>query len=233
QSLTVSTPSGLLGVPVESGGNYTDTRGQQLVCDVIDLNANKRIANNTIVKVNDYSITKSSNKSGDTYFIKIKGKNTIPGGNNEERKSGALCNYFNPGTAFSNLIGFDFTNINLNTGEQNIRFCFGPVGSMPTLEDAEAWFASHEVFVIYPLANPITTPLSAEELTAYRTLHTYDGATVVSTAEDVAGVEVRYVADSEKYIDRKISEAITSAAATQLASYDALSGSIREGVNGV
>lgn len=81
------------------------------------------------------------------------------------------------------------------------------------------------------LATPITTPLSDEELAAYRALHTYDGTTVVSTAEDVAGIEVHYVADSEKYIDRKISEAITLAAATQLASYDALSGSIREGVN--
>ena len=51
------------------------------------------------------------------------------------------------------------------------------------------------------------------------------------TAEDVAGIEVRYLADGEKYIDRKISEAITSAAETKLAAYDALSGAIHDGVN--
>src|SRR5699024_11099243 len=37
--------------------------------------------------------------------------------------------------------------------------------------------------------------------------------------------------DGEKYIDRKISEAIASAAETKLASYDTLSGAIHEGVN--
>ena len=84
---------------------------------------------------------------------------------------------------------------------------------------------------MYVMDTPIETPLSPEEIAAYRALTTYPGATVVSTAEDVAGIEVRYLADGEKYIDRKISEAIASAAATQLASYDALSDAIHEGVN--
>lgn len=73
---------------------------------------------------------------------------------------------------------------------------------MPTLEDAEAWFASHEVFIIYPLANPITTPLSAEEITAYRALQTYAGTTVISAAEPVAGLEVQYLADGTKYAEK-------------------------------
>ena len=72
---------------------------------------------------------------------------------------------------------------------------------------------------------------AGEELAAYRALHTYDGTTVISTPEDVAGIEVRYVANGEKYIDRKISEAIASAAETKLAAYDTLSGAIHEGVN--
>ena len=81
------------------------------------------------------------------------------------------------------------------------------------------------------LATPITTPLSDEELAAYRALTTYDGTTVVSTAEDVTDIEVRYVANGEKYIDRKISEAIASATETKLAAYDTLSGAIHEDVN--
>ncbi len=35
-TFAVSTPNGLPGVPVESGGNYTDSNGQQWVCDEID-----------------------------------------------------------------------------------------------------------------------------------------------------------------------------------------------------
>ena len=37
QLLTLSTPTGLPGIPVTSGGNYTDPQGQQWVCDEIDL----------------------------------------------------------------------------------------------------------------------------------------------------------------------------------------------------
>lgn len=37
QLLTLPTPNGLSGVPVTSGGNYTDQSGQQWVCDEVDL----------------------------------------------------------------------------------------------------------------------------------------------------------------------------------------------------
>ena len=37
QSITLQTPGGLPGIPVSSGGNYTDSDGQQWVCDEIDL----------------------------------------------------------------------------------------------------------------------------------------------------------------------------------------------------
>lgn len=37
QLLTLPTPNGLPGIPVTSGGNYTDSQGQQWVCDEVDL----------------------------------------------------------------------------------------------------------------------------------------------------------------------------------------------------
>ena len=37
QTLTLPTPNGLPGIPVTSGGNYTDQSGQQWVCDEVDL----------------------------------------------------------------------------------------------------------------------------------------------------------------------------------------------------
>lgn len=37
QLLTIPTPNGLPGIPVTSGGNYTDPTGQQWVCDEVDL----------------------------------------------------------------------------------------------------------------------------------------------------------------------------------------------------
>ena len=37
QTITLQTPNGLPGIPVTSGGNYTDPQGQQWVCDEMDL----------------------------------------------------------------------------------------------------------------------------------------------------------------------------------------------------
>ena len=37
QTITLQTPNGLPGIPVKSGGNYTDPQGQQWVCDEVDL----------------------------------------------------------------------------------------------------------------------------------------------------------------------------------------------------
>lgn len=36
QTLTINTPNGLCGIPVDTGGNYTDSTGQQWLCDKID-----------------------------------------------------------------------------------------------------------------------------------------------------------------------------------------------------
>lgn len=84
---------------------------------------------------------------------------------------------------------------------------------------------------MYVMDTPIETSISPEELTAYRALHTYDGATVVSTAENVAGLEVKYLADGEKYVKRIVSQKAPEAAAAHTMAL--LANGIREGVNGV
>ena len=43
KTLTYPTPNGLPGIPVESGGNYTDAEGQQWICDEVDFASGKKI----------------------------------------------------------------------------------------------------------------------------------------------------------------------------------------------
>ena len=43
QLLTFPTPNGLPGIPVTSGGNYTDPHGQQWVCDEVDLEREMKV----------------------------------------------------------------------------------------------------------------------------------------------------------------------------------------------
>ena len=50
QSLTLATPNGLPGVPVSKDGNYTDSNGQQWICDEIDLERGKYVQRVAIEK---------------------------------------------------------------------------------------------------------------------------------------------------------------------------------------
>ncbi|MEI3413656.1 MAG: hypothetical protein V8Q88_00530 [Christensenellales bacterium] len=43
QTITLQTPNGLPGIPVTSGGNYTDPSGQQWMCDEVDLKRGVRV----------------------------------------------------------------------------------------------------------------------------------------------------------------------------------------------
>lgn len=43
QTLTLPTPNGLPGIPVTSGGNYTDQSSQQWVCDEVDLEKGMKV----------------------------------------------------------------------------------------------------------------------------------------------------------------------------------------------
>lgn len=206
QSLTISTPIGLPGIPVDSGGNYTDAEGQQWVCDEIDFARKTKTKNNNIFSSLGHTAKFSESAifwnvyidDADEYLPNVESGGSIPVGfvniddNNKFRINGVR--------------GFIY--ISKTNGES----LFG------SLEAANIWLQSHSIEIQYK-TNPVVTPLSDEEIAAYRTLHTYDGATVVSTAEDVAGLEVKYVADAQKYIDDRLTAAeqrIQELAAAQL-----------------
>lgn len=61
QLLTLSTPNGLPGIPVTSGGNYTDPQGQQWVCDEVDLERGVKVQRINTVDLSTCTITGETN----------------------------------------------------------------------------------------------------------------------------------------------------------------------------
>lgn len=126
QLFTLPTPNGLPGIPVTSGGNYTDSTGQQWVCDEIDLERGVKV----------------------------------------QRMDKAA---------------FDSTK---TLAEQNAAI----------------------------LATPVETPLTPEEIAAYKSLTTYAPNTVVQ-ASDGAGVRLEYQRDVNIAI-KNLEDAIASMTTT-------------------
>lgn len=194
QSLPLSTPSGLTGIPVKSGGNYVDSAGQQRICDVVDFLKKEYISQCFVLKI-----------TSDTDFIK-----SSAGG--VPRFSVSSC----PAAKASALGLCNVLPVNtVPLGTENAVGISGYSGGgvyfrnpdWNSVEDVKNYVKNTEIVFIYPLATPIITPLSDEEVAAYRALQTYAGTTVVSTAEPVAGIEASYVMDGNKYresVDKRL-----------------------------
>jgi hypothetical protein len=77
-----------------------------------------------------------------------------------------------------------------------------------TIQTADAWNAwltaqTLPLEIVYTLATPIETPLSAEEITAFKALKTHYPTTTIYNDES-ARMTVKYAADTKNYIDNHL-----------------------------
>ena len=192
----ISTPNGLPGLPVSSGGNYTDANGQQWICDEmdfargvyvqrvgkVDLGTLGWYAHNTVTSLFEAILPKKSSVNyGDTSAIALSDKyekeiwNIVE---SRDKQFGIL-------NEFVRIYDVAYTNA--------ATFKAAMSGAM----------------LYYELATPVETPISETNLTAYRTLHTNKPNTTVYTDSD-AGITVAYAADTKTYIDNKFAELATA-----------------------
>lgn len=216
QSMTISTPNGLPGIPVDSGGNYTDANGQQWVCDEIDFARGvyvQRFERVTFNGSSDELWVRGINANTQRNFFRLAVEKYALRNNHNDNV--LLCQVFK-----YMQYGYDAPSGNNTVCFQSNNITFICSTSLfNSVDDWRQYLIENAMTLIYAIATPIETPLSEEEIAAYRALHTCDGATVVSTAEDVAGLEVKYVADAQKYIDNRLTAAeshIQEIAAAQL-----------------
>ena len=202
QLLTLPTPTGLPGIPVTSGGNYTDPQGQQWVCDEVDLERGVKVQR---VKVKELS--------PDDAWVHRK----LDGGNNnfQERifggdiaKSGSPC--------FCNILPYKGVIWNDNiqnlpkiyANNNEITVSFPPNSEYSSLEVFKQLLTNVKSVIYYSLATPIENPLTPDKIAAYKSLTAYGPDTVVQ-ASDGAGVKLVYQRDVDIAIKR-IEDAIAS-----------------------
>lgn len=207
QLLTLPTPTGLPGIPVTSGGNYTDSTGQQWVCDEVDLERGvkvQRLGKAEIVTVNVSKDSKwyDATKSYSYEIIKF----TYPFSGNDAFVSAEFCNrfkmfkfggFYNKGIETGGLIGHSYAVFNIS---KSLDIC-------TTVNEFKMWF--NENVVLYKiLATPIETPLTPDEIAAYKALTVHGPDTVVQ-ASDGAGIKLGYQRDVNIAI-KKLEDAVAS-----------------------
>ena len=191
QTLTLPTPNGLPGIPVTSGGNYTDQNGQQWVCDEVDLERGVKVQWVNAVDLSTCTITGITNLAA-TKRLAIR----LPL-NGRDYKTEALCNKLQFVVSFTK----DTTHFYIDVSNAQV---FIPIGAKKPEEG--------EYILFYALATPIETPLTPAEIAAYKALTAYASDTVVQ-ASDGAGVKLEYQRDVNIAI-KKLEDVIASMTAT-------------------
>lgn len=199
QIFPIPTPSGLPGIPVKSGGNYTDSKGQQWVCDEVDFARGKWVQRiqKFVFSESEYS---QKEPSGYGFKVFISGEGT----QNAISEFGKIIN-----------VGIG------NYGEIRIQdsgwtILFDPDFTHWVDVAAFKKWAADRLTIYYALAAPIEHDLTPDLIAKFEQLHTYYPTTNLF-ASDNAGVEMRYLADTKLYIDNKLQFLVAQYHANQAA----------------
>lgn len=203
QLLTLPTPNGLPGIPVTSGGNYTDQNGQQWVCDEVDLERGVRVQMVTTMVFSDSSGFAASSTTNGIRFLRAVKNLKIT--DTDTADANAFCSALalgaNGGTWLTPDV-FTITKTALYVRFKNIT----------SLGELQQYLQQTPMSLTAILATPIETPLFPAEIAAYKALTAYAPDTVVQ-ASDGAGIKLDYQRDVNLVV-KNLEDAIASMTTT-------------------
>lgn len=189
---TVYLDEPLSGVPVSSGGNYTDINGQQWICDYVDFERGKLVQN--VKKVDIKSLTLNYNVSSKAWITSDISNTLLKVTSNSDVVS-----------ALSDC----FVVVSTETGYGSEQYCiFSNIGGALYIRNGSET-EKPTGLLYYALATPIETDLSEDVINTYKALSMFYPTTILSN-DCNAIMEVTYIADTKAYVDKKITEVITA-----------------------
>ena len=197
---SIQLPHTLHGIPVTSGGNYTDADGQQWICDEIDLERGvlvqrikEFICDGSTDEIWNYNQNIGVQKTG--FFTitaqKASASNPRP----------IMCENYTHSTKLP-MSNYEYWGIDTYFGLSQIAF------RNDNFIDTDAWrtyLSENPIRLLYEIKEPIETALSEAEIEAFKALVTnYPNTTILSDCG--ANMAVRYGIDTKTYIDKKFAE---------------------------
>lgn len=207
---TIPVDHTLPAIPVASGGNYTDSDGQQWICDEVDFERGvyvQRVYELAITGDERWAVSgiQSGNLEG---FTRYDGTAYTP---NASVYDSVWTHFRYLGTDLRH--GYAAWVIPAGDNRIGVRMVT-KYTSVDELVDylAGLYNAGTPVKVLYALETPIETPLTADEIAAFQALRTnYPNTTVLN--DSGVTMKLKYNADTETWIRNLIDERIAAAIA--------------------
>lgn len=220
QLLTLPTPNGLPGIPVTSGGNYTDPQGQQWICDEVDLERGmkvKKIASFVINAENANNFFVTNDFTAIT--VAANARLATPQKTKRDDRQYGRCVFcealpwkINAWASPVNAIGF----VEDNSVDLTIENSYLGLSEASTSAERKTalvkYFTDNPCHVVYRIATPIETSLTPAEIAAYKALTAY-GPDTVMQASDGAGIRLEYQRDVNIVV-KNLEDAIASMTTT-------------------
>ena len=200
QLLTLPTPTGLPGIPVTSGGNYTDPQGQQWVCDEVDLERGVKVQRVESRRILSGEVKDAILGVNSCYII----EQNIARPANNGQIGHLMCTHLER-ASWTSAVDKGAQGICVISNQPYIGITIQGFKSANEYKD---FIDKNEVGIAYQLATPIETPLTPAEIAAYKALAAYGPDTVVQ-AGDGAGVKLGYQRDVNIAI-KKLEDAVAS-----------------------
>ena len=181
QTISISTPTGLPAIPVDSDGNYTDANGQQWIADYVDLKRGKYVQNICDLPLKDINLEWNTwgvnvNTSNGTGFYAYLTKYAHVG---NTKTLATICQH-NADAWGGRKIGCNaevngnYITISLHTSDLD-----DASDNKKAIESFKKIVEQTDTHVLYVRADPIERDLTPEEIEAYKNLVTYAGTTIV------------------------------------------------------
>lgn len=220
QLLTLPTPNGLPGIPVTSGGNYTDPQGQQWICDEVDLERGmkvKKIASFVINAENANNFFVTNDFTAIT--VAANARLATPQKTKRDDRQYGRCVFcealpwkIDAWASPVNAIGF----VEDNSVDLTIENSYLGLSEASTNAERKTalvkYFTDNPCHVVYRIATPIETSLTPAEIAAYKALTAY-GPDTVMQASDGAGIRLEYQMDVNIVV-KNLEDAIASMTTT-------------------
>lgn len=194
--------STLRAAPVATGanyipGSYTDANGQEWICDEVDLERGvliQRLYSRVFDGADNEMITRYAEREN-VYGFTLK----FTDANMEKLAHAAYCTHFEnivTGISSANkecfLCGAGSTTIYVLINKERL--------SEYSVEAFKNWLSENPITIVFQLATPIETPLTADEIETFKALKSnYPNTTVLNDAG--AMMKLKYVADTKLYVD--------------------------------